>query len=183
MVRESCQENGRLKMFLLSRDVIMKHNYLGNQISISPMKDANLIRTFYYFRAGDTLKILSPKEQLVDLEKMGKGILPGNAFGLIKSREHFVFTSTILSIFGNVTDLIKKGLQIINSPSIDPGFEGHLTLGIKNNTDADIELKYEDIIGKLLFFNIADTYVSAKMLIEEAGIEKKIRLRKEDREF
>lgn len=170
-------------MFLLSREVIIKHDYLGNQISISPIKDANLIRTFYYFRAGDTLKIVSPKEQLIDLEKMGKAILPGNALGLIKSREYFVFATTILSIFGNVTDLIKKGLQIINSPSIDPGFEGHLTLGIKNNTDADIELKYEDIIGKLLFFNIADTYVSAKMLIEETEIAEKLRLRKENREF
>jgi len=111
-------------MFLLSKDTLIRHGYLKNQIKIGNFKKDNLIKTFYYFRAGDTFKLLSPEEKIVDLENVEKTTIPPNGFGLIKSREHFTFDSSIMTIFGNISDLIKKGLQIVNSPSIDPGFEG-----------------------------------------------------------
>ncbi len=170
-------------MFLLSRETMEKHGYLRNQISISPFKASNLIRTFYYFRAGDSLKIISPKEDLIDLEAVGKTRLPANGFGLIKSREHFTFDTSIMGMFGNLSDLVKKGLQIIYSPSIDPGFEGHLTLGIKNNTEFEVELLYEENIGKILFFNVADTVIPMSMLVEEPQIREKLIRRKEGQEF
>lgn len=170
-------------MFLLSRETLITHGYLRNQIKISPFMESNLIKTFYYFRAGETLKILSPEEKSIDLEKTKKALIPANGFGLIKTREHFIFDATILAIFGNLTDLIKKGLQIINSPSIDPGFEGHLTLGIKNNSSSAVEIEFEEKIGKILFFNISDTYVSFSKLIDEPEIREKMKRRKEGDEF
>ena len=93
-------------MFLLSRETLIKHGYLKNQIKINPMKNKNLIKTFYYFRAGDTLKLLSPKEEIIDLEKVGKTTIPPNGFGLIKSREYFTFDSSIMAIFGIPLDVV-----------------------------------------------------------------------------
>ncbi len=170
-------------MFLLSKNTLMKHGYLKNQIKISPMKAKNLIKTFYYFRAGDTLKLISPKEEIIDLEKVGKATIPANGFGLIKSREHFSFDSSILAIFGNVSDLIKKGIQIVNSPSIDPGFEGSLTLGIKNLTDRPVDISFDDNIGKILFFNVADTVLEFGYLVEEEEIREKLSRRQRGEEF
>ncbi len=170
-------------MFLLSKNTLIKHGYLKNQIKISPMKTSNLIKTFYYFRAGDTLKLISPKEEIVDLEKIEKATIPPNGFGLIKSREHFAFDSSIMAIFGNVSDLIKRGLQMVNSPSIDPGFEGHLTLGIKNLTDRPVDISRDEKIGKILFFNVADTVLEYGYLVEEPEIRDKLSQRQKGEEF
>ena len=170
-------------MFLLSRETLIKHGYLKNQIKISPMKNNNLIKAFYYFRAGDTLKLLSPKEEIIDLEKVQKTTIPPNGFGLIKSREYFTFDSSIMAIFGNVSDLIKRGLQIVYSPSIDPGFEGHLTLGIKNLTDRPVDITNNEKIGKILFFNVADTVLDYGSLIEEPELREKLNQRKKGEEF
>nr|NQU94407.1 hypothetical protein [Bacteroidota bacterium] len=147
------------------------------------MKTNNLIKTFYYFRAGDTLKLISPKEEIVDLEKVEKATIPPNGFGLIRSREHFTFDSSIMAIFGNVSDLIKRGLQMVNSPSIDPGFEGHLTLGIKNLTDRPVDISCDEKIGKILFFNVADTVLEYGYLVEEPEIREKLSQRQKGEEF
>jgi len=170
-------------MFLLSKDTLIRHGYLKNQIKIGNFKKDNLIKTFYYFRAGDTLKLLSPEEKIVDLEKVEKATIPPNGFGLIKSREHFTFDSSIMAIFGNVSDLIKKGLQIVNSPSIDPGFEGNLTLGIKNLTDNPVDITFDEKIGKILFFNVADTVLDYGYLIDEPEISEKLSRRQKGEEF
>jgi len=170
-------------MFLLSKETLIKHGYLKNQITISPMKNSNLIKTFYYFRAGDTLKLVSPKDEIIDLEKVGKATIPSNGFGLIKSREHFTFNSSIMAIFGNVSDLVKRGLQMINSPSIDPGFEGHLTLGLKNLTDSPVDISFDENLGKILFFNVADTVLDYGYLIEEPEIREKLSQRQRGEEF
>ena len=170
-------------MFLLSKETLIKHGYLTNQIKISPLKQDNLIKTFYYFRAGDTLKMLSPKEEIIDLETISKATIPSNGFGLIKSREFFDFDSSIMALFGNVSDLIKRGLQIINSPSIDPSFQGHLTLGIKNLTDNPVDISFDETIGKILFFNVADTALEFGLLLEEAALREKLIKRKSGDEF
>jgi len=170
-------------MFLLSKETLIKHGYLKNQIKVSPLKQSNLIKTFYYFRAGDTLKMLSPKEEIIDLEKIGKATLPPNGFGLIKSREFFDFDSSIMALFGNISDLIKRGLQLINSPSIDPGFQGNLTLGIKNLTENPIDISFDEKIGKILFFNVADTAVEFGLLADEAELREKLASRKRGDEF
>lgn len=170
-------------MFLLSKETLIKHGYLKNQIKISPLKQDNLIKTFYYFRAGDTLKLLSPKEEIIDLEKISKATIPPNGFGLIKSREFFDFDSSIMALFGNISDLIKRGLQIINSPSIDPGFQGHLTLGIKNLTENPVDISFDERIGKILFFNVADTALEFGLLMDEAELREKLTSRKKGDEF
>ncbi len=170
-------------MFLLSKDTLIRHGYLKNQIKIGNFKKDNLIKTFYYFRAGDTLKLLSPEEKIVDLENVEKATIPPNGFGLIKSREHFTFDSSIMAIFGNVSDLIKKGLQIVNSPSIDPGFEGNLTLGIKNLIDNPVDIIFDEKIGKILFFNVADTVLDYGYLIDEPEISEKLSRRQKGEEF
>ncbi len=170
-------------MFLLSKETLIKHGYLKNQIKISPFKQTNLIKTFYYFSAGDTLKMLSPKEEIIDLEKTQKATIPPNGFGLIKSREFFDFDSSIMALFGNISDLVKRGLQIINSPSIDPGFQGHLTLGIKNLTENPIDISFDEKIGKILFFNVADTVLEFGLLVDEAELREKLTGRKSGDEF
>lgn len=64
-----------------------------------------------------------------------------------------------MALFGQSSDLIKKGGQLLHSPFVDPMFKGKLEIGIKNISNKPIVLEYKkQIIGKISFFDISDTY-------------------------
>lgn len=169
-------------MFLLSRDTILKHGYLTSHIKIGDMEIENLIKTFYYFRLGE-MKIVSPEDKMIDLEQTGTGILPAGGYAYVKTIEHFHLGPQIFGILGNLTDLVKKGAQIIHSPFTDPGFEGRLFFGLRNNTNREIALDYSEKIGKISFFNIVDTNFGLEDLGNAPMIAEKMKRRKEGGDF
>lgn len=119
--------------------------------------------TYYYFRLGKWIKIWNGqiKDYHSDeLGEPGKEVLsiPPQGYALIQSLEFFSCSKKVLAIFGQISALPRRGLRLNHSPSIDPNFKGYLEMGLENLLDTPKEIKYGDYIGKILFFDISDTY-------------------------
>ena len=74
--------------------------------------------------------------------------------------------------------MTRKGLQLIHSPSIDPAFDSALELAVRNNTDAAVRLEVGERIGKVLFFDVSDTVVSADEFLKNLLTEKELEERR-----
>ena len=147
-------------MFLLNHQLI--RNYVESNSSILDIWEftlENLQHTFYYFRLGSEGQINDNPFKLSEGSGTNLLTIEPNDFALIKSHETFNLSDKILAIFGQPSDLVKKGGQLLHSPFVDPRFKGKLELGIKNIGNKPIILEYKkQIIGKISFFDISDTY-------------------------
>ena len=101
-------------------------------------------------------------------------VIPKNGFARVWSLECFNLGERILGLFGNLSTLVQQGLQLVNSPSIDPGFTGSLVLGIRNNTDREAILQPGDKIGKLLLFDVSDTFINAEDFVQSVLKQKEL---------
>lgn len=147
-------------MFLLNHQLIS--NYVENNspiLNIWKFRKENLQHTFYYFRLGSEGQINGNPFKLGEEPENKLLTIEPDDFAIIKSHETFSISNKILAIFGQSSDLIKKGGQLLHSPFIDPMFRGKLELGIKNISKKPIVLEYKkQVIGKISFFDISDTY-------------------------
>lgn len=117
-------------------------------------------QTFYKFRYG------APD----DNGKVGKPVplnLKRGSSAAIWSLEGFELSERVLAVFGHSSDLFRRGLELIHSPFIDPSFKGQLQLVIRNFSEREVRLSPEEIIGKVIFFDISDTILSAEDLLAE----------------
>lgn len=129
-------------------------------LKIEPYEPKHHINNFYYFRFGGVNegdKVVRVNE---DVE-----VAP-NGFIQIWSLERFELSDRIVALFGNLSAMVSKGLDLIHSPSIDPGFSGSLALGLRNNLSVPVTLQAHDKIGKILFFDCADTFVNVEQFVE-----------------
>lgn len=120
----------------------------------------NHLQTFYRFRFGavdDGGKVGSPSPLT----------LKRNSYANIWSLEAFKFSERVVGIFGHPSSLFKRGLELVHSPFIEPTFEGHLQLIIKNFSNQELVVNHGEIIGKIVFFDISDTIISAEDLLNE----------------
>lgn len=148
-------------MFLVPKSLL--RNYIKDRILvIEPPGEVGIGDTFYYFHLGDRIQIISPSKEknFVNLREEKMFQIPPHALMKIWSKEHFTMGNRLLGLFSSASELVlRKGLSIIHSLSLDPGYSGYLELGLKNETDQHVIIKYGDRIGKILFFDVADTYV------------------------
>lgn len=147
-------------MFLLNHSLILQHiNNDSSDLNIWQFRQENLEHTFYYFRLGSEGIINGNPYKLSDDAENSMLTIKPNDYAMIKTHETFVLSNKFMGIFGQSSDLIKKGGQLLHSPFIDPMFKGKLEIGIKNISNKDIVLQYrKQIIGKISFFDISDTY-------------------------
>jgi deoxycytidine triphosphate deaminase len=156
----------------------MYKSYYGQKkhLLIDPYDEKNHVTNFYYFSFGGISVNKKYKEE--------KLVLKGNEFKMIWSLEAFSCSERVLGIFGNISDLVETGVQLIHSPSIDPGFPlgesgpARLWLGIKNNTSSTIELPVGQRIGKVLFFDVSDTFIIADEFHKNELIQSKMKERR-----
>lgn len=150
------------KMFLLNDNLILDYKKEG-LLDIEGLDLDLLHPTYYYFRLGKWAKIWDEKQrdyQPIELEGTGKNVLtiPARGYCLVQSFERFKCSSKVLAIFGQISALPRKGLRLNHSPSIDPNFTGYLELGLENLLEHPVELEYKENIGKIMFFNISETF-------------------------
>lgn len=149
-------------MFLLNDDLILEYKKEG-LLDIEDIDRDLLHPTYYYFRIGKWIKIWDDKQrdyQIIELGGHGKEVLtiPPRGYCLVQSLERFYCSSKVLALFGQISALPRKGLRLNHSPSIDPNFRGYLEMGLENILDHPVELKYKENIGKMMFFNISETF-------------------------
>lgn len=150
-------------MFLLTRETIA-YNISKGQLGISDAEPAGFGATFYYFRLGSSVKIWggdSNQERSIELKKQPNQTfsLPPRAYATVLSYESFFCSERIFALFGQTTSLaIEHGLQLVHGPTIDPRFNNPLTMGLKNLLDEPVQIAYKQRLGKVLFFDVSDTY-------------------------
>jgi len=151
-------------MYLLNDTMIRSYvnKPTGVYLDIQGFDDRFLHPTFYYFRLGHHYKLLNRDTgewETSELDNENRIILL-EQFGyvLVKSFERFYLSERVMAIFGQSSDFAKWGLQLVHSPFVDPLFNGHLDLGIWNRMPWTVQLELGQLIGKIKFFDISDTY-------------------------
>ena len=156
-------------MFLINDLTIIEEcNKENGILDITPLESDNLEATFYYFRLGKYIyRWDKDKEKWMpdDLSLPGNELvtIEPNEYVLVQTLERFRCSKKVFANFGHTSKLFRKGLTIRNSPFIDPNFpdensDGFLEIGLKNELNQKVKIKYQDIIGKISFFNVSDTY-------------------------
>ncbi len=141
--------------------MIMTNKLILKAIKDQRMKIDNfskscLFQTSYNIRIAKVLLSFRGKAVSVDLEKKKQINLEPKNYVICRSLERIKLDNSINVILGGKSDLINKGLLIINGVTIDPSFEGYLEFGIFNASEKIIKLKYKDKFLKAVFFDISD---------------------------
>ncbi len=149
-------------MFLLNDLMILNYKEKGH-IDIEEMLRSNLHPTYYYFRLGKYVKLWNSSLTKIDIIELGEAgseilIIPAKGYALIQSLERFICSKKIVAFFSQISALPRRGLKLNHSMSIDPNFRGFLEMGLENILNVPIEIEYGENIGKILFFDISDTY-------------------------
>jgi deoxycytidine triphosphate deaminase len=147
-------------MFMLSKFMFDAAYANQKHLKIEPYEPKHHINNFYYFRFGgikEEDKVVKTNE---DVEIASHGFIQ------IWSLERFELSDRIFALFGNLSAMVSKGLDLIHSPSIDPGFSGSLALGLRNNLNVPVTLHPHEKIGKIIFFDCADTFVNVEQFVE-----------------
>ena len=147
-------------MFMISKFMFDAAYANQKHLKIEPYEPKYHINNFYYFRFGGINEGGDVVNTNQDVE-----IAP-NSFIRIWSLEKFELSDRIFALFGNLSAMVNKGLNLIHSPSIDPGFSGSLSLGLRNNLNVPVTLNAHEKIGKIIFFDCADTFVNVEQFVE-----------------
>ena len=126
----------------------------AGDLRIGEYEPRNYAGVAYYFRLG----ALDEGQYVVPIEDNGLTIDP-LGFVRVYSLESFHASHKILGHFGSTSTLVGVGAELVHAPFIDPGFGGLLQVGLRNNLDRPINLRKHTVIGKALFFDVADSEV------------------------
>jgi len=119
---------------------------------IRPFDAANLKGASYDLSFGSRL-FISGQTKEMDLEKSRQELLP-NHFAVVTSKESFKFPQKIAANIGPMTKLTKKGILLLAGHQIDPGFEGHLVLGLFNSSPVPFEIVHGDPLCSIQVFRL-----------------------------
>lgn len=147
-------------MYLLNSTKILEyqHQTYGAYLHIKNFSEKQLKQTAYYFRLGPMYKLRNTNNWIeLTIKKPVIEFKPGNYF-IVQSFESFRLSEKVLGILGISTDVISLGLRLINAPFIDPCYDRALQFGLHNPLNETICINFLDVIGKVCFFDISDTY-------------------------
>lgn len=124
----------------------------GEMELIYPFHHDHLQPCSYDVRLSDDLKTVRGKQ--ISL-KHDDYVLKPNEFLLGSTIEKVKLPSTVSAFFDGKSGLGRKGIGThITAGFIDAGFEGNVTLEIKNNSDKQFRLSEGMLIGQLIFFEL-----------------------------
>lgn len=153
----------------------------GQYLDIDNFDPRKLQHTSYYFRLGAEYRRpgAETRPSLLTEEKRDL-LLDPNSYAVIRTLESFWLSEKVLGIIGQASALMFSGLQLVHSPFIDPLFHGPMELGLANLTSKAVSISLGQIIGKVSFFDISDTYPIA--IIEGSISEKTFARRRPSRD-
>ena len=130
--------------------------------------ETDLIYPFYYdqlqpcsydVRLSDDLKTVRGKQ--ISL-KYNDYVLKPNEFILGSTFERIHIPNNISAFVDGKSSLGRLGISVhITAGFIDAGFEGNVTLEIKNNSDKQFKLSKNMLIGQIIFFELKDECMRA----------------------
>lgn len=130
---------------------------------IRPFELDRLQGASYDVRVGKRL-LISGHDCESDISEVGSvAIMPGD-FAVLVSHEYFEIPQDMAINIGPKTYLTKKGIILQAGMQIDPGFKGHLILGIYNSSPRKYVIEYLGDICSIQFFKLQEP---AKRIFKE----------------
>ena len=139
-------------MFLLSRSLVEGVYFPKGMLHIQPFQPENYVSGAYGFRLGAVATDSSPR-----LLKENLTLLPGETKA-VWSLETLSLRGRVLGLLGNSTSLLTQGVELLDSPCINPDFDGCLELQLRNWKTTSVSLPPASTIGKLLLFDVSETF-------------------------
>ena len=136
-------------MMLCDRNIL---ELQGEMELIYPFHYNQLQPCSYDLRLGRDLKTIRGKT--INLNE-GDYTLKPNEFILGSTFEHVSIPNTISAFVDGKSSLGRLGIAVhITAGFIDSGFNGNITLEIKNNSDKQFKLSKNMLIGQIIFFEL-----------------------------
>ncbi len=130
---------------------------------IKPFESEQLQGASYDLRVGKRL-LISGEDRESDLSEDGAVALPPGDFAVTVSDEYFEIPQNMVLNIGPKTYLTKKGVILQAGMQIDPGFKGHLILGLYNSSPRKYVIEHIGDLCSIQFFKLQ---VNAKKVFEE----------------
>ena len=128
-----------------------------------PFESDRLQGASYDLRIGKRL-LISGEDRESDLSEVGAvALMPGD-FAVIVSDEYFEIPQNIVINIGPKTYLTKKGVILQAGMQIDPGFKGHLILGLYNSSPRKYVIEHLGDLCSIQFFKLKE---NAKKVFKE----------------
>jgi len=177
-------------------DTEIREALKSREIEIEPLSEESLQPASYDLRLGDrailskrieieTLRHRIEREEAVpeiDLAKELSIAVPAGGFALVVTKERLHLSPQHAGHIGLRSYFARKGLLLLSGLQVDPGFEGHLVLGLANLSPRSVRLDYEDPIATLEIHRLSQP-ASAPYSGTYAGQQLKPRIPRADADY
>jgi dCTP deaminase len=180
----------------LLTDTEIREALRSGEITLDPLADDNLQPASYDLRMGDRaivtrrVDVERLKQRLeddeavpeIDVAEEGGFSIPAGSFALVVTRERVHLGQQYAGHLGLRSYFARKGLLLLAGLQIDPGFEGHLVLGLANLSPRSVFLPYEESIATLEIHRLSRA-ASAAYAGTYAGQQTKPRIPRADADY
>lgn len=154
----------------LLTDVEIRAALDTDEIEIEPLLNESLQPASYDLRMGDRaivtkrLDVEKLRERLADRDdavpeinvEADRGFsLPAGSFGLVVTKERVRLSPQHAGHLGLRSYFARKGLLLLAGLQVDPGFNGHLILGLANLSPRSVYIDHEEAIATLEIHKLA----------------------------
>ena len=122
----------------------------AGKMAIEPFDKDSLEPCSYDAHLGKQA-LVSRDYRLIDTAKENSVRLAAGDFALIMTEESFRLPLNMAGHIGMKSELARRGLVLLAGMQIDPGFEGHLRLGLYNASGRPITIDHLDPICSIEF--------------------------------
>ena len=131
----------------------IKEALKSGEFNIDPYDESRQQPCSYDARAGKEA-LVSRDYTLINLAKVNSVTLQAGDFALIMTQESFRLPLNMAAHIGMKSSWARRGLILLAGMQIDPGFEGHLRLGLYNCGGRAITVDYLDPICTVEFHRL-----------------------------
>jgi len=128
---------------MILSDIQIKEMIEKGEIKINPFEPSNVEPASYDLRVGKQGATTSSK-QVIDIEKRGYIPIEPGDFAIITVLEDISLGLQYVGRLGLRSKYMRKGLIATTGLQVDPGYRGHLKIGITNLTPKAISLPFKD---------------------------------------
>lgn len=122
---------------------------------IEDFSEESLQPASYDLRVGSKV-LASHSDREIDLSERGSTPIKAGEFALLNTYERVEFSSETAGHIGIRSYYTRKGLILLAGSQIDPGYEGHLTLGVYNASPRDFTIEYKEPFSTVEFIRLSE---------------------------
>ena len=151
------EKNNKKNKNMILSDKTIKEKIKNNEININPLDKTNIQPSSVDLRLGHNLKTVNG-DLLSTLKNGETYTIKPNEFLLGSTLETVTLPHNITAMVDGKSSIARLGLAVhITAGFIDPGFQGNITLELKNNSDEEITVEYGLCLCQIIFLKMTST--------------------------